>query len=133
LERTLQETLPRVLRLPAGTRIGALIDLQVASRDPSARVLDLAVQASSGTFHVRGDSIRWVLRPRDRVLLRSLMFDLQLERDGKAIVRVVVRGGGNGHGVGMCQSGAIGMARAGHDVTNILQQYYPGTEVHRLQ
>jgi stage II sporulation protein D len=132
LDRIVQETLPRALRLAAGTRIGTVTDVRVAERDASARVLDLQVQTTSGTYTVHGDTIRWVLRPRERPLLRSLMFDLQLERDGGAIVRVVVRGAGNGHGVGMCQSGAIGMARAGYDVRAILQHYYPGITVQRL-
>ena len=132
-ERMLQQTLPRVLNLPAGSRIGPVADLRVVTRDPSGRVLDLEVRTTSATYQLRGDSIRWALVPANRALLRSLMFDLQLEREGEAIVRVVVRGGGNGHGVGMCQSGAIGMAQAGYDVDAILQHYYPGTEVHRLR
>jgi stage II sporulation protein D len=40
-----------------------------------------------------------------------------------------VRGGGNGHGVGMCQWGALGRARAGQSFREILQAYYPGTEI----
>jgi SpoIID/LytB domain protein len=39
------------------------------------------------------------------------------------------RGGGNGHGVGMCQNGAIGMAKRGYAYDMILQHYYPGSEL----
>jgi stage II sporulation protein D len=131
LERTLQETLPRTLQLPAGTRIGGLVDLRVADRDGSGRVLDLEVQTNQGTWHVRGDSIRWVLKPRDRGILRSLMFDLDVERGNDTVLRVVARGGGNGHGVGMCQMGALGMARVGYDRNAILAHYYPGTSLQR--
>ncbi|NCW44602.1 MAG: SpoIID/LytB domain-containing protein [Gemmatimonadaceae bacterium] len=42
---------------------------------------------------------------------------------------VRLRGAGNGHGVGMCQWGAIGRARAGADAREILRHYYPGTVV----
>jgi stage II sporulation protein D len=45
------------------------------------------------------------------------------------VSRVTIRGGGYGHGVGMCQWGAIGRARAGQDVRAILRTYYPGTSV----
>ena len=45
----------------------------------------------------------------------------------------MLRGGGNGHGVGMCQSGAIGRARAGQDFRTILRTYYPGTTVGTIQ
>jgi stage II sporulation protein D len=41
-------------------------------------------------------------------------------------------GRGYGHGVGMCQWGAQGMARAGHNHPAILKQYYPGAQVSRL-
>jgi stage II sporulation protein D len=133
LERTLQETLPRALQLPSADRVGALVDLRVLERDASARVLALEVRTTTGTYTVRGDSIRWVLRPHDRPLLRSIMFELEVERTGGAIVRVVARGGGNGHGVGMCQNGAIGMARAGYGVEAILQHYYPGTALRRRE
>jgi stage II sporulation protein D len=36
---------------------------------------------------------------------------------------------GYGHGVGMCQWGAIGRARAGQDFREILRAYYPGTAI----
>jgi stage II sporulation protein D len=43
--------------------------------------------------------------------------------------RVVFHGRGLGHGVGLCQHGAMGMARAGADFRAILEHYYPGTEL----
>lgn len=129
LERTLQGTLPRVLQLDATTVVGSLLDLHIEERDASARVLNLEVRTTGGTWNVRGDPIRWVLKPGDRPLLRSLMFDLDIERQNGRIVRVVARGGGNGHGVGMCQMGALGMARAGYDRAAILAHYYPGTKL----
>jgi stage II sporulation protein D len=131
LERTFRNTLPRTLQLGANRPVGSLLDVRVAERDASARVLDLEVTTTTEKFHVRGDTIRWALKPRDRALLRSLMFELEVEREQGAIVRVVARGGGNGHGVGMCQMGAIAMARAGHDVQSILAHYYEGTTLRR--
>ena len=43
--------------------------------------------------------------------------------------KLVVKGNGYGHGIGMCQWGAIGRARAGQSVRYILATYYPGTTV----
>jgi stage II sporulation protein D len=131
LERTIQETLPRVLGLAAGEPVGALLDLQTLERDESGRVLDLEIRTTTGTYHVRGDSIRWVLKPRDRALLRSILFRLDVVREAGAIVEVVVRGGGNGHGVGMCQVGALEMARRGFGHAAILAHYYPGATLRR--
>jgi stage II sporulation protein D len=129
LEKTIRVTLPRVLAWPAGRDPGGLVDLRLGERDPSGRIRGLEVVTTTGTYPVRGDAIRWVLKPKDRPLLRSTMFVLEIEREAGAIVRVAARGGGNGHGVGMCQMGALAMARAGYDRDAILGRYYPGTRV----
>ena len=52
-----------------------------------------------------------------------------VKRDGDSFV---FRGAGFGHGVGMCQMGAIGMANAGRGHDKILAHYYRGTHLHRL-
>jgi SpoIID/LytB domain protein len=44
----------------------------------------------------------------------------------------VVRGAGFGHGVGMCQLGAIGMADRRAKYVDILRHYYAGARLHRL-
>ncbi|HEY4222307.1 MAG TPA: stage II sporulation protein SpoIID, partial [Myxococcota bacterium] len=43
-----------------------------------------------------------------------------------------VEGRGSGHGVGMCQWGARGMAAAGKKYTDILARYYPGAPLVRV-
>ena len=45
---------------------------------------------------------------------------------------LVFRGRGFGHGVGMCQWGAMGMAISGYDSKDILGYYYPGAEIRRV-
>ena len=47
-------------------------------------------------------------------------------------LRVVASGAGSGHGVGLCQTGALGMARIGARGEAILAQYYPGATLSRL-
>jgi stage II sporulation protein D len=56
------------------------------------------------------------------------MVESRTTSDGD-LARLILRGGGNGHGVGMCQWGAIGRARAGQDFRTILRTYFPGTSV----
>ena len=46
--------------------------------------------------------------------------------------RLHIYGGGNGHGVGMSQYGARGMAQQGFNYRQILQHFYPGTELKAL-
>ena len=79
-----------------------------------------------------GQAIRRVLSPADGGLLRSDDFTIRVSRTGARIERVDIEGRGNGHGVGMCQWGAIGRARAGQDYRTILTSYFPGTEIQRL-
>jgi stage II sporulation protein D len=59
--------------------------------------------------------------------LKSTLFEVH--RDGDAFV---FHGAGFGHGVGMCQMGAIGMADADKTHADILKHYYRGTHLHRL-
>jgi stage II sporulation protein D len=54
-------------------------------------------------------------------------FEKFMEYDRLAFVSIV--GGGNGHGVGMCQNGAIAMAKKGYTYKMILKHYYPGCRV----
>jgi hypothetical protein len=51
-------------------------------------------------------------------------------RDGSTLVSVTANGGGWGHGVGMCQRGARGMASAGYNYAQILSHYYTGITLH---
>ena len=133
MESLVQQTLPPELPQSERAPLGGLVDLAVASYDASGRAQALVVEMTSGTFQVPGDRIRWVLRPRDRAILRSTMFKLDVHRDtAGSIVRVIARGGGNGHGVGMCQVGALEMARRGYDAPAILSHYYPGTRPRTL-
>jgi SpoIID/LytB domain protein len=67
-------------------------------------------------------------------ILRSNLFKLDVRRDratGRALA-VVVSGAGSGHGVGLCQTGALGMARAGRSAEQILEHYYRGVSLRRL-
>lgn len=109
---------------------GAPRAIAVASRTPSGRVRDLEIVTDRGRYTVRMDNIRFVLRASDGEILNSTSFTVENERDADGdLARVIVRGNGYGHGVGMCQWGAIGRARAGQDYRTILRAYYPGTTV----
>jgi stage II sporulation protein D len=111
---------------------GRLLDLELVSRTTSGRVARLDVTTESGIYHVRGDRIRWVLAPPggDPVILRSALFELVVTRDGEGRpLRITTTGHGFGHGVGMCQEGALAMARSGYSSASILSHYYPGTRL----
>jgi stage II sporulation protein D len=109
-------------------------DVEVDTRTPSGRVGTLKIATDRGNYVLRGNDVRYVLRAPGGEILNSTAFTVEStpDRDG-SIARLVVRGTGYGHGVGMCQWGAIGRARAGQDYLTILRTYYPGTTVGALE
>jgi SpoIID/LytB domain protein len=104
----------------AALDVGNVRGLSVVARGVSGRARVLRVEGERGAAEVQGE-----LRIR-RLLgnLPSAMF--VVERDGED---VVLRGGGWGHGAGMCQWGAVGRAEAGQGYREILRAYYSGAEV----
>jgi stage II sporulation protein D len=106
--------------------IGAIRSVRIATRGASGRATALEVEGSGGVSVLRGNEIRMVLRTGGAIL-PSTSFSLEVSG-----ASVVLRGVGNGHGVGMSQWGAIGRARAGQDARSILAAYYPGTRLSPL-
>lgn len=132
---SLAAILAETLTTPAGEPVGAVdavTALETRGRTPSGRVDTLRIVADGRRYTVRGDSIRRVLRPEPDRILNSALFELDVERADGRIRRVTAHGGGWGHGIGMCQIGAIGRARAGQDYREILPAYYTDAELARI-
>lgn len=129
LRGALRETLP--LAGGAAGLADGLRDLRVLDRTASGRVARLEIRSTGGTVVVTGPAARAILRPPGGGVLWSANFALQISREGERIVGLRVEGTGAGHGVGLCQWGAIGRARAGYSYGAILSAYFPGTEVTR--
>jgi stage II sporulation protein D len=110
---------------------GRLINLEILARTTSGRVAELAVTTEAGVYHVRGDRVRWVMKPAsgNPFILRSALFEVELVRDGDRLTEVAARGRGFGHGIGLCQTGALTMAEQGYDSQRILAHYYPGADL----
>jgi len=107
--------------------IGSLIDLRVVARGASRRVTDLEVTGTEGIAHVRGGRIRSALGLREQLFV----IDRKYDADGR-VASFVFTGRGWGHGVGMCQVGAYGLARQGWSYEKILKAYYTGIELTRM-
>ena len=76
-----------------------------------------------------GNDARFILRSANGEILNSPWFAIEGAPSNGDAARWTLRGAGYGHGVGMCQWGAIGRARAGQDFRTILATYFPGTTV----
>ena len=109
-------------------------DIRVVGYAPSGRARAVEIVTDNGTHRIEGDRIRWVLRPESSrgPILKSTLFKMEVSRSGGRVKQVRLKGGGNGHGVGMCQSGAIRMATDGFSAERILAHYYPGVTLVRI-
>jgi len=100
-----------------------LVDIEIQKRGISGRVFALKLKTGNDSKVVYGEfTIRQLLGG-----LLSSLFAIEPEsKDGK-INSLLIHGGGSGHGVGLCQMGAIGRAEQGQTFREILTAYYPGT------
>jgi stage II sporulation protein D len=112
--------------------LGRVTDVREQGRTKSGRVAGLRVQTESGSYTLRGNDIRFVLRDPKGAILNSTLFSLSTSSSGGEVSSLTVSGRGYGHGIGMCQWGAIGRARAGQNYRTILETYYPGTTIGRI-
>jgi len=107
--------------------------INVVSRFKSGRVNELRITLKDDenqlkTVKIYGNNIRNIIRTSDnKSILNSTLFDIRKgENDNVTII-----GRGYGHGVGLCQFGAINLSRMGKDFVYILSHYYPGTKIKR--
>lgn len=118
-------------KLDRKLKIGRLKSLRPLRRAPSGHVNAILVEGTRRTAKVDSEiQIRGLLGMGS---LRSTLFALswELGRDGK-LKRLLLHGGGWGHGVGLCQSGAMGRAEAGQNYEQIIKAYFPGVELGTL-
>jgi stage II sporulation protein D len=111
----------------AAGRTGPLVDLRVRLRGASRRALDLEVVGANATAHVTGGRIRSALGLREQLFVIERRFD-----EAGRVTSFVFKGRGWGHGVGMCQVGAYGLARSGLPYDRILKSYYTGISLTKL-
>jgi stage II sporulation protein D len=101
--------------------VGRVKDVVPRRVGVSGRVVELSVLGTDGEVVLKGVRVRWGMN------LRENLFVVDRELDAKGQVeRFVITGKGWGHGVGLCQVGAFGMAQAGATFEEILQHYYTG-------
>jgi stage II sporulation protein D len=106
--------------------IGQFQDLRPSRIGNSGRVTQIQVVGSRRSVVLNGYKVRGILG------LKDTLFTITRESypDG-SIASFTFHGRGWGHGIGLCQVGAFGMARAGHGYEEIIKTYYKGVEIQK--
>ncbi|MDE7313969.1 MAG: SpoIID/LytB domain-containing protein [Eubacterium sp.] len=123
---------------------GGVEKMYCAKRGKSGAILVLTIQFEFGKVEIRSEyNIRSVIGIAMEQItyadgttdtasrfLPSAYFTISLDKKSK---RYVLTGGGNGHGMGMSQYGAAGMAQAGWNYKEILSFYYDGANIQKVR
>jgi stage II sporulation protein D len=99
--------------------VGTVTAVEVTDRTPSLRAAAVTVHGTRGSVRLRGNDFRRMI---GYDTFKSTLFAVAVDAQWARF-----SGRGYGHGVGMCQWGAKGMAEQGHTARQILEFYYPGT------
>jgi stage II sporulation protein D len=98
------------------------------------RMIEMKIKTTTGEFKIESDQIRRALkRPSSPgSILPSTRFNAQVLKSKGSISGLEIVGAGNGHGIGMCQCGAIGRARSGANYEEILNTYYSDIVIEKI-
>ena len=109
----------------SGIDFGTIRDLVPVERGPSGRLKRLRIVGDRKTMVIGKELIirKWLSESH----LKSSAFEIRWDGD-----RLVLKGVGWGHGVGLCQIGAAVMGAKGFRYDEILTYYYPGATIERI-
>jgi stage II sporulation protein D len=116
------------LNADARTAIGARLErITVVERDDAGRAARIALHGQRAR-EVKGEVLRDALTRAFGVrTIKSTWFDVHDQRTS-----FLFEGRGFGHGVGLCQAGALARIEAGNSPSSVLQRYFPGTKLRTL-
>ncbi len=108
-----------------------LKNIQVKSRFSSGRINELQItfddNGNENQISLYGNNIRSVIKKSNNGILYSNNFTVSFNKD-----EIILNGKGFGHGVGLCQWGAIAQSKRGVNYRKILDLYFPGTKVEKI-
>ncbi len=110
---------------------GRITSISLGSRFHCGRIKECRLSTTEGDFVYGGDKIRFAFRRNVSgypILKSSCLTEAFVKGN-----TVVLRGKGYGHGVGMCQRGALGRAKSGAGYREILKAYYSDVEIKPLE
>ena len=104
--------------------IGTLYDVNIRQKGYSRRAVELEIIGSNGVKTLKGGKIRSALRLNEQLFVIDKRYG-----SGDQVASYTFTGRGWGHGVGMCQYGAFGLAKMGVKFDDIIRHYYTGVEL----
>jgi stage II sporulation protein D len=108
-----------------GVTLSDVVRISGLDMDGGDRIVNLDILDSDGRVHtIKASAFRMALGPD---LVKSTHFNARVEGD-----QVLFDGKGWGHGVGLCQEGAQGMANQGYGAFDILRHYYLGVMIEKI-
>jgi stage II sporulation protein D len=118
----------------ANQPVGNVTAINVTGRSATGRVTQIQYVTAAGTFTDNKGAIRsslaYINASGVPTLLPSNLFVIEpITNSSGVLTGYRAYGGGNGHGAGLAQTGAVGMARAGHTYDQILKKYYTGIAI----
>lgn len=121
----------------AGQEVGRVLAINVLERSNSGRVKRIEYVTEAGSFYDTKDHVRTSLKyigaggVKSSLLSTLFLIEPVVDRKTGETVGYEAFGGGWGHGVGLSQTGAVGMAEKGALYDEILEHYYQGIELTR--
>jgi peptidoglycan hydrolase-like amidase len=107
--------------------VGEIKDITPLAFGASRRVVELEITGTERSIQLRGGQIRTALGLKDNPMV------IERERDSRGnATQIFFTGKGLGHGVGMCQIGAMRLAKQGQSYIGIVQKYYTGVSVQKI-
>ncbi len=114
--------------IDAHYNIGRLLSIEAVERGASGRITALKITGSAGKFMIYKElPIRKLFG-----MLRSSLFFIEIQKKASGDT-FIFHGAGWGHGVGMCQDGAKGMALSGKKFEEILRHYYSDSKILKFE
>ncbi len=116
----------QIIRSKSQSDLGRILEIIPRRRGPSGRLIEVEIVGNQGRLSLSPElEIRRVL---SRYHLPSSAFWIEKDNDANFIFH----GMGWGHGSGMCQIGAAGLALHGYGYDDILSHYYPSTSIQKI-
>lgn len=114
-----------------GMDFAELLDIEEVQRDETgARLVKMLIVGRDHQGNVKQQEVANADRVRTVLGLKSSLFNMQKHYDSEGtLTGVTITGSGWGHGLGMSQYGAKGMAEKGYNYRDILQYYYTGAKI----